>query len=167
MTSQNTMLVAGAGNDLMGDDGAGIYVINRLEALDPSHIDLRNCGTDLFRLATARRHYEKIILVDAIRVNEPPGSIHWFTPDHIGNYSVSGSVHQLSVMEILSLLPLMNAYFSGSEFYLVGIEPGDFTYQQGLSAEVQHSADQVFELLSTQSGCEQVLANCESVRVSE
>ena len=167
MTSQNSMLVAGAGNDLMGDDGAGIYVINKLEEMNPDHIDLRNCGTDLFRLATARQHYEKVILVDAIRANKPPGSIHWFTPDHIGNYSVSGSVHQLSVMEILSLLPLMNANFSGSEFYLVGIEPGDFTYQQGLSAAVQKSAEKVFQLLSTQSGCQQILNNCESVKVSE
>jgi hydrogenase maturation protease len=157
------MLVAGAGNDLMGDDGAGIYVINKLEELNPDHVDLRNCGTDLFRLATARQHYEQIILVDAIRANEPPGSIHWFTPDHIGNYSVSGSVHQLSVMEILSLLPLMNANFRGSEFYIVGIEPGDFTYQQGLSAAVQKSAEMVFQLLSTSEGCQRVLNNCESV----
>ncbi|MBD3275855.1 MAG: hydrogenase maturation protease [Candidatus Marinimicrobia bacterium] len=167
MASQNTMLVAGAGNDLMGDDGAGIYVIDRLEELNPSHIDLRNCGTDLFRLGTASQHYQKVILVDAIRANEPPGSIHWFTPDHIGNYSVSGSVHQLSVMEILSLLPLMNANFRGSEFYIVGIEPGDFTYQQGLSGEVQQSAEKVFQLLSTPGGCQQVLKNCESVDVPQ
>lgn len=167
MTSQNAMLVAGAGNDLMGDDGAGTYVIQRLEEMAPAHIDLRNCGTDLFRLATVNRHYEKIILVDAIRADEPPGSIHWFTPDHIGNYSVSGSVHQLSVLEILSLLPLMNAHFRGSEFSIVGIEPGDFRYQQGLSAEVQISAEKVLQLLSTQKGCQQVFENCKSISVSE
>ncbi len=162
MADLNSILVVGAGNDLMGDDGAGIYVVNQLEALNPPHLDLRNCSTDLFRLATVCQHYEKIILVDAIRTYEPPGSIHWFMPEHAGNYSMNGSAHQLSVMDVLSLLPLMNAHFRDSDFFVAGIEPGNVSHQQGLSAEVQTAADEVVHLLATPKGCRKIFDACAS-----
>ena len=160
MKSGAEIQVVGVGNDYMGDDGVGIHVVDELRRAEPAHLDLLDCGTDLLRIASQHRPCQSIIIVDAIRVGERPGSIHWFAPDDVQNASVNQSVHQLSIIENLKLLPLMNAYFSQSLFHIVGIEPGNLHFGQELSAEVQTSADRLVDMLACETGARRVLAKC-------
>lgn len=152
--------VVGIGNDYMSDDGVGIYIVEKLMGLAPPHLDLLNCGTDLLRLAPHDRLSQTIIIVDAIRVGDSPGSIHWFAPDDVRTTSAHHSVHQLSILENLKLLPLMNTSFSTVNFVIVGIEPGDLHFEQQLTSQVRQSADQIVEMLKTVEGTKKVIANC-------
>lgn len=160
MSAQPDILVVGAGNELMGDDGAGPAVVTVLEPMAHPHLDTFQCGTDLFRLATVNRFYPQVIIVDAVRTGATPGSIHWFAPRHAHRFQVSGSVHQLSLLEIISLLPLMTDLLAHTEFSLVGIEPGPLQTDQGLSPPVAAAVRQVSRDLSTPNGTAAVIRRC-------
>jgi len=160
MSTYPQILVVGAGNEYMSDDGVGVHVVEALQQQPLTHISSRNCGTDLLKIATENRSFQSVIIVDAIRSGDKPGSIHWFAPVDVGSYSASQSVHQLSLIENLLLIPLMNANFRQTNFYLVGIEPGDLHQGTGLSPAVQESADQIIELLQTENGVKSVMQRC-------
>jgi len=160
MSPSPQILVVGAGNEYMSDDGVGVYVVETLQQMSPAHIACRNCGTDLLKIASENRLYQSVIIVDAIRSGDEPGSIHWFAPVDLSSYSSSQSVHQLSSIENLLLIPLMNANFRQTRFYLVGIEPGDLHQGAGLSRSVQNSADRIIKLLQSKEGVNQVINQC-------
>ncbi len=163
MTNDQQILVVGIGNEYMGDDGVGVYVIEALQQQSLTYIACRNCGTDLLRIASENRPYQSVIIVDAVRVGDKPGSIHWFAPVDVSSHSASQSVHQLSLIDNVLLLPLMNFHFKQTQFYFVGIEPGNLHQRLGLSPPVQKSADSLADLLGTESGVEQVIENCKRV----
>jgi len=164
MSAQPDMLVVGAGNEYMGDDGAGIAVVAALEQMACPHLNTFQCGTDLFRLATVDRFYSHMLIVDAVRTGDPPGSIHWFAPCHAHRFRKSGSVHQLSLLEILSLLPLMTALLETTEFSLVGIEPGPLRTERRLSPPVAAAVRQVTRDLRTPHGTAAVIRRCRRER---
>jgi len=154
------ILIVGAGNDYMGDDGAGSAVIQKLTELEVNHIDLFNCGTDLFRLATIEKVYDAILIVDAVTSGKSPGSIHWFTPNHVDNFRLNDSVHQLSVLEVLKLLPIMNPQLEPVSFYMVGIEPGDIAFQQHLTEQVAEAVRHIIKQLKTKNGVQTAIQWC-------
>jgi len=158
-------LVVGVGNEYMGDDGAGCMVVNALSELNLHHLEVLDCGTDLFQLASVNRRYQTIVIVDSIAAGEPPGRIHWFAPRHAVSFSMSGSVHQLSILEVLQLLPLMTDLLEGVEFYIIGIEPGILEFQEPLSSEVAAAVTRLVDTLKTEPGVESVLQWCREHRV--
>ena len=158
------VLVAGAGNRYMGDDGAGPHFLELLEERSCPHLHLVDCGTDLFTLAGVERRYPEVILVDAVRTGATPGTVHWFTPDNVADYSLSGSVHQLSAIEALQLIPLMSENFSQIRFSIVGIEPGEVSFQTGLSDPVESVLQSLLPVFSSEQGIRQVLEACRNYR---
>ena len=121
----------------MGDDGAGVRLIEKLDSVMQDRFDLIDCGTDLLRLATVDYPYETIFIVDALVSGETPGSIHWYRPDHIKSFRQSDSVHQLAALEAVFLLPMMNEFISESNLFLVGIEPACLSLIPELSEPVR------------------------------
>lgn len=70
-------LVLGLGSPLSGDDGIGSYVAQRL-ADDPRaarDADILDGGTDVLRDADRMTGRERVILVDAILDDSPPGTV--------------------------------------------------------------------------------------------
>lgn len=163
MSSQNNILVVGAGNEYMGDDGAGCQVVSALERMALTHLDTFQCGTDLFRLATIEKYYHHVIIADAARTGDSPGSIHWFAPHHAHRFRMSGSVHQLSILEIISLLPLMTSFLESSIFSVVGIEPGPIHMEPRLSSPVEAAVHRVSRDLSTPHGTAVVIRRCQQL----
>ncbi|MCF7805521.1 MAG: hydrogenase maturation protease [Candidatus Marinimicrobia bacterium] len=153
-------LIAGAGNTLMGDDGVGIRVVESLEQHQDFPYDLRYCGTDLLTLATVKKKYLHIIVIDAVRCGVSPGTIHWFTPDHLESYSLSGSAHQISACEALALLPLMNPLLGETSFSIVGIEPADTSFGEQLSPPIHRVVSKVVKVFLQEDGPAEVIRLC-------
>jgi len=158
------VLIVGVGNRYMGDDGAGIRMLELLGESPATYYELMDCGTDLFTLANRNRYPAEIILMDAVRTGEPPGSIHWFSPKHVREYRMSGSVHQLSLLETLQLLPLMNDSLNRTRVSIVGIEPGALSFNPRLSEPVEQAVNHLAKLCGSKEGVEQVIARCQSTR---
>ena len=72
-------LVLGLGNDLYGDDGVGIHVVNRLskESSDFPGVEFVPCSLTGLALLDFFIGYDNLILVDTIKRQDPvPGTIH-------------------------------------------------------------------------------------------
>jgi hydrogenase maturation protease len=73
----NPLLVIGLGNPLMGDDGIGWHVAERLAADPrlPAGVEAICGGTDLLRCASQIEGRRRVVLVDAVEDDAPPGSV--------------------------------------------------------------------------------------------
>ena len=75
------MLVVGVGNELRGDDGAGIAAVRRLSQDGKREwIDFREHQGEPIGLLEVWQGWEEVVLVDSMRSGSPPGTIRRFDP---------------------------------------------------------------------------------------
>lgn len=98
------LLVLGLGNVLCGDDGLGAVAIARIRARYeiPEGVSVLDGGTLGLSLLPYVEDSERMILVDAINAEAPPGSVVRLEGDEVGP-AVAGrlSVHQVGVADLL------------------------------------------------------------------
>lgn len=137
--------MAGLGNPLMGDDGIGTVVIDRLCTRGlPVGLRAVDVGSDLSRLAQIWNGEPSIWLVDAVDVQKPPGTI--LRVLHTQLLSLPdrhSSVHRLSAVEnlrwMLHGLPDLGAV----QFTLWGIVPESIALRPTLTATAERAADKL------------------------
>lgn len=130
--------VVGVGQRLRGDDGAGPAVARRLAALAGASLQVvdaghapENCLGPIVRFGP-----DLILFVDAARGGLAPGELTWLRPDEAD--SRGGSTHTLS-------LAMLAAYLSaetGAAVHVLGIEPGEMAFGEGLSPVVEEAVAQ-------------------------
>ena len=118
-------LVAGFGNELRGDDGFGVRVLQRLEGVlaERSCVDLLEVGTGGLQLAQQLLDpYDRLIVVDAMTRGGAPGTVYVLEVEaveeiHDVDIHLATPARALSVAQALGGLP--------DEVYLVGCEPAE------------------------------------------
>src|SRR5512135_1993370 len=137
-------LVMGIGNVLQGDDGVGVHVIRRLQAnLNGCHgLTLYDAGTLGTTLLVEIEQADRLILVDAMRMAAPPGTVRCFVDDDMERWLrrvKAGSVHEVGLSELLDLARLRERL--PERRALVGIEPGYIGWGDVLSEPVAAALD--------------------------
>jgi hydrogenase maturation protease len=132
------LLILGLGNILCGDDGLGAVAIARLrERYEiPEGMSVLDGGTLGLSLLPYLEDAEKVILVDAIRAEGPPGSFVRLEGEDVGP-AVAGrlSVHQVGVADLLDA-----ARWRGrlpEELVLLGLVPETLEVGVALSARME------------------------------
>jgi hydrogenase maturation protease len=102
------VLIASAGNRLLGDDGVGQVVLDRLRARSPwgGRVGFHALEGDLFELAEWADKAEHLIVLDAIAGN-PVGEIDRITG--AAHECHTPSFHQADVATVLRQLELVNS----------------------------------------------------------
>lgn len=149
--------VIGVGNRLWGDDGAGPELLKRLMeewALPetPSSvqgqfffIDAGEFPEDwLIRVADLKP--DVILVIDALELHAEPGSTAVLEPEALPE-AVCYSTHRLPLRTLLRLWEER-----GSKAYVLGIQPKDVVFREGLSPEVKISIDFLAQFLSRRHG---------------
>ena len=147
--SRQNILIIGLGNRLLGDEGAGLHVIDRLSQIPiPSYVDVVDCGCDLLSLASYANKPQKIIVVDAIRAGGSPGRIYRFDYAELGAaQSQMHSAHQLKTLEVLELLKHVYPDLCNCQITLIGLEPQTIGLSTDLSKEVRDSLADITRLV--------------------
>lgn len=116
-------LVLGAGNELRGDDGAGVHVVRALAALPGPRgpveyvvAGLRSVDELLLRAG----RIDRLVLVDAARLGEPPGSVRVLRAEDFLERG-AGTLHGLGPLEAVRLLEALGT--PPREVRVVAIEP--------------------------------------------
>lgn len=163
MNAEEHILVAGLGNVLMGDDGAGPHVIRLLQTSYsfPSNVTVVDLGTPGLSLTSYITGYDAVILIDTIKANGAAGSVrlvemeqlHIVPPKRVSPHDPA--LHEaMMTAEMLGQAP--------ASVVLVGIVPQQTTMGSGLSASVEAAlsiaAEQVINLLQ-RSGIVPLAAN--------
>jgi len=108
MLYQKKTLILGIGNYLMGDEGVGVHVANRLlkENLPPD-VDILDGGTGGFHLLSYFEGYDTLILIDATLDNNPNGTIRLIKPRFAQDFPKAMSTHDIGLKDMVSALQLM------------------------------------------------------------
>jgi hydrogenase maturation protease len=135
------ILVAGLGNVLMGDDGAGPWVIRFLEShyRFPPQVTVLDLGTPGLNITSFLQGYESIIFIDTVHGDGPPGSVLTFGRDALLNATPQARIgpHDPGVHEALWSLELAGE--GPRDVLLVGVIPADCAMGKSPGAAV-HSA---------------------------
>lgn len=108
MRKSKTLLL-GVGNYLMGDEGVGVHVAQRLEvSQEIPGIDVVDGGTGGFHLLEFFEQYEKLILVDATLDGLKPGTIRCIKPKYASDFPPEISAHDIGLKDLVSALQLLD-----------------------------------------------------------
>jgi hydrogenase maturation protease HycI len=142
--------VVGVGHELRGDDAVGVLVAQILKPLlarnhhilvvDGGHAPENHTGT-LRRFAPAL-----VLLVDAARMDEPPGAVRWLAWQETSG--LSASTH---TMPHYVLAQYLTAEL-GCEVALIGIQPEHMSMDDPPSSPVQKAVVDVVASLGTALG---------------
>ncbi len=138
-------LVAGLGNPLMGDDGVGSAVVERLSAGVPlAGLRAVEVGPDVSRLHQFWEGEPVVWLVDAIDLDRPPGSIRRISHDWLLRLEAQNeSAHGLAVTENLRWLLHGCPDLTAVRFTLWGVVPQYITPCPALSPTADRAVDQL------------------------
>jgi hydrogenase 3 maturation protease len=133
-------MLLGVGNRLSGDDGAGPAVAESLES--EGGWRAIDCGTSLENVSgiVAREHPDLLVVVDAARMGEPPGTIRRLPI--VGSDRMLASTHGLPLSFVLERLG-----DAAGEVFLIGIEPEDLSLGARMSVVVRSAVDDLVSIL--------------------
>ena len=149
------LLVLGLGNVLCGDDGLGVEAVVRLtrEYVLPPKVEALDGGTLGLSLLGHLAEARHVILVDAVRTDEPPGTLVRLDGEDVAPAVRDRlSVHQVGVADLLDGLRLLDAY--PQSMVLLGLVPQSLelglertpAVEQNLSALVDRLAAEIGSL---------------------
>ncbi|HFU75487.1 MAG TPA: hydrogenase maturation protease [Arcobacter sp.] len=132
--------VLGVGNILELDDGIAVYATKYLEqnySFEPS-IDIINGGVEGINLLNLFMEYDYILILDAIKIDDKPGSIYHIPSHELTGYGLnSGGAHEIGVLQCFDILELMGKNIPQSS--VVGIVPDQIDVLIGLSQTMQEN----------------------------
>ena len=118
------VLVLGLGNPLLGDDGAGLRMLEGIQAQGPwpANVRLVDGGTWGMSLLPDIMDTDRLLVLDAVRTGREPGAVVRGEDDAVPRwYSHPVSPHQVDLREVLGAAELLGAL--PSPLVVVGIEP--------------------------------------------
>jgi len=139
------LLVLGVGNELKGDDAAGIEFARQLKRQIglSSEINIIEAGLapESFTWVIRKFHPSHILIVDAAQMGMPPGSARIVEKGEIAGFSFS--THNLSLSILVSYI---KKEFN-SEVVIVGIEPSNLELGEKISKPVLDAVERLIETL--------------------
>lgn len=138
-------VVLGIGNTLKGDDGIGIYIVEKVNKYlkeAKSEVIVIDCGTtpENYTSVIRKHNPDTLILVDAADMGLSPGSYRIIPPERIEVMHFSTHIMPLSVF-----ISYVSEFCS--EVVLIGIQPDKMEVGTALSSKVQRSGDMVARLI--------------------
>ncbi len=135
----------GLGNLLMSDDGVGVRVAEELRKTDlPPSVEVYDAGTPGLSLINLIDGYDKAVLIDAVRLNGPPGTVYRFEfDDTLFDQNPPSSMHELDAVFALKLAKRIGK--APKKIVVIGVEPKKVELGLDLSKEVESSIPKVIE----------------------
>ncbi len=156
MPTNSHILVIGLGNPILGDDGVGWRVAERLsQGPLPPGVEIERLASGGISLMERLVGYQKAVVVDAIATGRYPlGSVHTFALDDLENPYMGhmGSAHETNLSTALELGRSLGAILP-EKVMVVAIEsPYVYDFSEELSppvaASVASAAQMVLDLLA-------------------
>lgn len=141
-----TTLVLGLGNILLGDEGVGARVAERLQALYcfPEGTRVLEGGTLALDLLPDVEDTDRLLVIDAVDMGAAPGEMVRIVDEDVPVFlSIKVSPHQMGLADILSAARLRGR--TPEKLVLWGIQPGVIDATLELSRPVATQVDVLVE----------------------
>ena len=139
--------VLGIGNLLLKDEGIGVHLVQKLAGTaDNTKVDLIDAGTSPEFLSLLDGNIDKLIVVDAVKAGNEPGTIYRFSPDNLDLDPTSHlSLHEIGVLDNLKTMALLDRLPKST--VIIGIEPKTIEFGLDLSPEVEEKLPEIIDLV--------------------
>ncbi|APV43928.1 hydrogenase maturation protease [Dehalogenimonas formicexedens] len=144
---KKTTLILGAGNIAAGDEGFGVHVARRLAKTQlPTDVRIMEGGVGGFDLLGHLEGVTRLIIVDIIALEKPPGDLFLFKP---GGTSIEPgkkvvSFHQVGVLELIQIAAIIGCE---PEVFVLATPPETMDWSFELSPALSEAADAAVEFL--------------------
>ncbi len=152
MNAAERVAVIGMGNPAMGDDGIGVYLVEKLrEQLSrgdwrpdcAQSLSLVSAGSDAVLAGACLAESSRALLVDAADMRAKPGDFSVFeAPNSPVARGASGSTHVLPLGQVLEM---MEGLGLDSRFRIMGIQFDEVRAGAGLSPRVLARVPEMLE----------------------
>jgi len=144
--------LVGIGHELRGDDAAGLMVVRRLKAVSSANVLVIDAGPAPENFTGKLREFapDVLLLVDAVQMAAQPGTIRLLEMTDVESYSLT--THALSPHLLIAHLQTELRCI----IRLLGIQPGQDSFDSELSSTVRHSVERIVQIIETE-----VLGLCE------
>ena len=146
--SPATILIAGVGNLLMGDDGIGVHALQELQKDPIPGVTMIEMGTAILHGLSFVETAARVLVIDAARGGQPPGTIYCFEANEAVGLPATSSIHALGLREALRFLSVSPP----PPITVIGVEPRTIGYGMGLSPVVRAALPQVVALARSTVG---------------
>jgi len=147
MTFQNDILILGIGNILLKDEGVGVHVAKRLKEIPlPENVEVLDGGTAGLDLADFIAGRKKLIVIDAVKAGEKPGTIYRLTEENLSiKPKAIMSFHEVDLLDAIHMSIVMDE--KPEEIVVIGIEPKDMSDGVDLSPEIEERIPRIIEVV--------------------
>jgi hydrogenase maturation protease len=142
--------VLGIGNLLLKDEGIGVHLVQKLAGIvNNANVKIIDAGTSPDFLSLIEGNTDKLIVVDAVKAGNEPGTIYRLTLDDLGLDSTSPvSLHEIGVLDSLKIMALFDRLPEST--VIIGIEPKTIDFGLDLSPEVEGKIPETINLVLTE-----------------
>ncbi|NVM20209.1 MAG: hydrogenase maturation protease [Desulfobacterales bacterium] len=136
----------------MKDEGIGVHIAERLQAVDlPDEVEVLEGGVLGVDLLEHMEHREKVIIIDAVQGDMGPGTIYRLTRKEIemGENRCLSSLHEIDLPYVLNVGDFMGHYIDP---VIIGVEPKDLSVGLDLSPEIEALIPKVVDLVMKEIG---------------
>jgi hydrogenase maturation protease len=147
-------LVIGIGNDLRGDDNAGLAVARMMKGEQPAGVIILELNHDVTALLDHLSGFDVAMIIDATQSGSPPGTIHRFDASTVPlpDARLTRSTHGMTVGSILELARIQQLL--PKKVLVYGIEGGQFIHGSSLTPEVERAVRIVAQMIYADLGAE-------------
>jgi hydrogenase maturation protease len=139
-----SVLILGLGNILLQDEGVGVRVVEQLQRQYriAGTVEVLDGGTAGMSLLEHIRNRDHLIVVDAVRTGQAPGTVITLCGEEVPAFFQSRvSPHQMGLADTLGVLDLMGE--KPAEVTVIGVEPRDLDVGLELSDLVSTRVDEL------------------------
>jgi len=144
--NRKPILILGVGNTIQTDDGIGVHVIEEMRKnpipRDAELFDGGTLGYDLLGVIEGRK---KVIVVDAVKGQQPPGTLYKFSPKDVPADNNYDSLHQLGIIEAIRLARLQNK--APDQTVIIGVEPEVIDWGLSLTGTVKSKIPRIIDMV--------------------
>lgn len=145
-SARGQVVVLGLGNLLRGDEGLGIYALERLQEryMLPEQVLVIDGGTLGLNLLSYLEGADLVLVLDAVLTDGPPGMIWQARNDEVpAFFGIRTSPHEIALPDVLALMRLRET--GPRELIVLGMQPATITLGWGLSEAVSAHLDKLVD----------------------
>ena len=141
--------IIGIGNPLMGDDGAGIAVLNKLKGRKselPGDIDYIEMGTGGIDLVHILADYDRVVIIDAAEFGGQPAEVRKFRPSEVKTLKTQGySLHDWDLFTSLEISKRMGEL--PDDIWVVSVQMVDASPVDHMPPQVEAAVEEMVEMV--------------------